>query len=81
MFALLRRRKLGIVDESNHDSTEQESLSEQERFVQMEVTFTLQRKNGGYRISSLGSKSFPMVRQAGWLMKISLFKQILKSYS
>ena len=37
-FALLRRRKLSIVDESNHNTTEQESFSEQETFVQTEIT-------------------------------------------
>ena len=46
------------------DGTEQESFSEQERFVWMEITFTL-RKHGGYRTSGLGSRSFPVVRQAG----------------
>ena len=36
MFALLWRRK---PDESNHNDAEQESLSEQERFVQAEITW------------------------------------------
>ena len=40
-------------------------------------TFTL-RKNGGDRISSLGGRSFPVVRQTGRSTKISLFKKILK---
>ena len=60
------RRKPSIVDVNNHGGAEQESFSEQERFMQMEITFTL-RKNGGYRTSGLGGKSFPVVRQAGWL--------------
>ena len=49
-FAPLQRRKLTIVDEINHDGAEQESFLEQERFVRMEITFTL-RKNGGYKAS------------------------------
>ena len=57
-FAHLQRRKPSIVDESNHDGAEQESFSEKERLVWMEITFTL-RKNGG--------RSFPVVRQAGRL--------------
>ena len=61
--ALLRRRKPNIADESNHDDTEQESFSEQERFVWTEITFTL-RKNGGYRTGSCGSRLFPVVRLA-----------------
>ena len=52
-FTLLQRRKPNIVDESNHNGAEQESLLKQERFVQMEITFTL-RKNGGYMPSDLG---------------------------
>ena len=52
----------------------QESFSEQERFVLAEITFIL-RKNGGYRTSSSGDKSFPVVKQAGWQMKV---KKILK---
>ena len=63
-FAPLRRRKPSIVDESNHNGTEKELFSKQERFVRMEITFTL-RKNGGYRASSLGGRLFPVVRQAG----------------
>lgn len=35
-----------IEDESNQHGTEQESLLEQERLEQIEITFTL-RKNGG----------------------------------
>ena len=62
-FAPLRRRKPSIVDESNHDGAEQESFSEQQRFVQTEITFTL-RKNGDHRASGLGSRSFPVVRLA-----------------
>ena len=31
----------------------------------MEIAFTL-RKNGDYMCSGLGSRSFPMDRQAGW---------------
>ena len=64
-FALLQR-KPSIVDESNQDGAEQESFSEQERFVRTEITFTL-RKYGGYRTSSLGGRSFSVVWQAGWL--------------
>ena len=56
-------KKKVIVDESNHNSAEQESLSEQERFVRMEITFTL-RKNGGYRTSSLDGRLFPVGRLA-----------------
>ena len=56
-FTLLRRRYLSIVDESNHND------AEQERFVQMEITFTL-RKNGSYNIpSGFGGRSFPVDRQ------------------
>ena len=58
---------------------EKESFSEQERFVWMEITFTL-RKNGRYRAIRLGGRSFPVVKLAGrlvsWLMKISLFRKI-----
>ena len=48
-FAPLRSRKktsdlTGIVDESNHDGSEQESFSEQERFVQAEIIFTLRKE-------------------------------------
>ena len=49
MFAPLRRRKPTIVDESNHDGADQESFLEQERFVQMEITFTM-RKNKELRL-------------------------------
>ena len=52
-FALLQRRKQSIADESNHSGTEQESFSEQQRFIRMEIAFTL-RKNGGHTQSSLG---------------------------
>ena len=38
---------------------EQESFLEQERFVQMEITFTL-RKNGGYSMYSLYIKYLKM---------------------
>ena len=31
------KKKLSIVDESNHDGAEQESFSEQERFVRTEI--------------------------------------------
>ena len=41
-------------------------------------TFTL-RKNGGYMLSHLGGRSFPVDRLAGQQMKISLFNKILKS--
>ena len=74
-FALLRRRKPSIVDESNHNGAEKESFLEQERFVWTEITFTL-RKNGGYRTSHLGGRSFPVVRVASRLTKISLFRKI-----
>ena len=50
-----------IEDESNQHGTEQESLLEQERLEQIEITFTL-RKNGGYIHSRLGSRLFPVVR-------------------
>ena len=45
--------------------------------MQTEIIFNL-RKNGGYRINGLGGRSFPVVRHAGRLMEISLFKKILK---
>ena len=48
-------------DESNHHGAKQEWLSEQERFEQMEITFTL-RENGGCMPSSLDGWSFPVVR-------------------
>ena len=56
-FAHLRKRKPGIVDESNHDGSEQESFSEQEKFMRTEITFTL-RKNGGYRTSGWAVNHF-----------------------
>ena len=77
-FAHLQRRKPSIVDESNHDGSKQESFLKQERFVRIEITFTL-GKNGGYNTSGLGGRLFPVVRLPGWLMKISLFEKILKS--
>ena len=46
----------------------------------MEIIFTL-RKNGGYRTSGLGGRSFPVVRQAGWLKKIALLRKLLLLYS
>ena len=53
-FTPLQRIKPSkILGESNHK--EQESFSEQEKFVQMEITFTL-RENGGYKISGLGGR-------------------------
>ena len=61
-FALLQR-KPSVVDEGNHNGAEQESLSEQERFMLMEITFTL-RKNEGYMPSGLGGRSFPVDRLA-----------------
>ena len=62
-FVLLRRRRPSIVDESNHNGTEQKSFLEH-TIVQTEIIFTL-RKDGGYRTSGLGGRSFPVVRQAG----------------
>ena len=50
-----------IVDESNHNGAEQESLSEQKRFVQMEITL----KNRGYMPSGVGIRLIHVVRQAG----------------
>ena len=47
---------------------EQESFSEQERFMRTEITFTfslIMRKNGGYGTSGLSGKLFPVVRLAG----------------
>ena len=58
------------VDESNHDGTEQEMFLEQERLMQMEITFTRMEAIRlviwvvGLRLAS---------RQAGCPMKISLF--------
>ena len=57
--------KYVIEDESNHNGTVQESLSEKEKFVWMEITIIL-RKNGGHIPSSLDSRSFP--EQAGRLV-------------
>ena len=56
-------KKDKLVVKSNHDEAEQESFSEQQRFVRMEIAFTL-RKNGGYKTSVLGGRLFPVVRQA-----------------
>ena len=53
--APLRSREVGIIDESNHNSTEHNQLLEQERFVWMEITIIL-GKNGGYKTSGLGSR-------------------------
>ena len=53
-------------DESNHHRAERESLSVQERFVRMEISFAL-TKNGGSMPIGLGGRSFPVVRLAGWL--------------
>ena len=47
-----------------HDGAEQESLSKQESFMQMEITFTL-RKNGSYMPSSLNVRLFSVDRQVG----------------
>ena len=51
-----------------HDGTEQESLSEQKRFVLTEMTFTL-RKNGGYMPSCLGGRLFTVERLTGQQIK------------
>ena len=74
MLTPLQGRKPNLPNESNHDGTKQD-MWEQERFVQTEITLTL-RKNGSYMPSSLGGKSFPMVKQAGRQTKISLFNKI-----
>ena len=50
-----------IEDKSNQHSAKQESLLEQERFVQTETTFIL-RKNGDYMPSGFGGRSSPVVR-------------------
>ena len=55
-----------MVVKVTFDGAEQESFSEQARLVRTEITFIL-RKNGGYRTSSLGGKSFLVVRLAGKL--------------
>ena len=64
------RRKPSIVDESHRDGAKQESFSEHERFMRMKKTTTL-RKNGnqwfGQQVICCG--------QAGWQMKILLFKK------
>ena len=51
-------------DESSHHCAEQESLSVQERFKWMEITFAL-RKNEGYMPSGFGGRLFPVDRLAG----------------
>ena len=55
----------------------QELTSEQQRFDQTEIIFSL-RKNGGYVHSSLGGRFILVVRQAGRLAG-SLFAEFSKS--
>ena len=65
LLAPLERKKPSlpvIEDESNHDAAEQKFLSEQERFIQTEIIYTL-RKNGLYMPSGLGGRSCQACRQ------------------
>ena len=57
----------------NVDSfTVKESTSQQQRFSQIEIAFSL-RKNGGYIRSSLGGRSVLVVRQTKFLLFKNLF--------
>ena len=54
-----------------------ESISQQQRFDQTEITFSL-RKNGGYICSSLGGRSVLVVRQVDEKFIVTKFSKSCK---